>query len=668
MKEGAQRVPGSGPGRAPSDHDPAAAATALLDRVVADLPGGGEERPGQREMAARVAQAMTRGTNLVVQAGTGTGKSLAYLAPAATSGKTVVVATATKALQDQLATKDLPLLDAAVDGPFAWAVLKGRSNYLCRQRASELGDGGGRLGLGEPADERDDYGAPSDPGRLADQLHRILRWSGRTESGDRAELSFEPSARAWAMVSVGPRECPGAFRCPSGQRCFAEAARDRAAAADVIVVNTHLYGAHLAAGGGVLPPHEVVVFDEAHELEEVMTASLGAEVTPGRFRALSAGARALLPREDASVAAGVGEIADAMTEALARHLGSRVSLGGGAGVAQRDVADLVTLARARVDELTARLRVAERDAGREDQASLVRSLSAAGHLAEDLGRILAVSDDEVVWVDGDRRAPVLRLSPVDVSDALHESLWGVVSAVLTSATIPVGLEARLGLEGTGVTQLDVGSPFDFANHALLYVARHLPDRRRADAEPALIEELAALIDAAGGRTLALFTSRRATEAAAAALAPRLPHRVLVQGQLPKPALLAAFSAEESSCLFATLGFWQGVDVPGRSLSLVTLDRLPFPRPGDPVADARRERAGDAAFGAVDLPRAATLLAQGVGRLIRSAEDRGVVAVLDSRLATASYRTTLLAALPPMRRTTDRRVVERFLADALAAGA
>jgi ATP-dependent DNA helicase DinG len=645
------------PGRT---EDPAKRALALLSRIVAAMGNGGEERPGQEEMAAEVARAIATGAHLVVQAGTGTGKSLAYLAPAATSKKTVVVATATKALQDQLATKDLPLVAEAVDGPFSWAVLKGRSNYLCRQRAEELGEGtGSQQSLTAPLD--DDTGAEGslDPGRLADQVRRILRWATSTATGDRAHLPFEPSTRAWGMVSVGPRECPGAFRCPSGNRCFAEAARDQAAAADVIVVNTHLYGAHLAAGGGVLPPHDMVVFDEAHELEEIMTASLGVEVTPGRFRALGLGSRSLLAPEDSTVAEGLTDLADRMAEVLVARLGSRVAPD------DREVANLLIAGRSRIDELTSRLRGRQGLDSRDAEAAVLRALNAAGHLASDVARLSAAADGEVVWVDGEPRAPVLRLSPVDVSAELSSSLWDELSAVLTSATIPPGIESRLGLQGAGARHLDVGSPFDFANHALLYVARHLPDRRRPEAEGALIEELAALIEAAGGRTLALFTSRRATEEAARVLSGRLPFEILVQGELPKPLLLERFSAEETSCLFATLGFWQGVDVPGRSLSLVTLDRLPFARPGDPVADARRELAGDAAFSLVDLPRAATLLAQGVGRLIRSKEDRGVVAVLDSRLATAGYRSTLLAALPPMRRTTDRAVVAAFLADALA---
>jgi ATP-dependent DNA helicase DinG len=308
------------------DADPTKTAVRLLDRIVAALPGGGEERPGQSEMAATVAKAIRTGAHLVIQAGTGTGKSLAYLVPAALSGKVVVVATATKALQDQLATKDLPLVSSAIDTPFSWAVLKGRSNYLCRQRAEEMADGGEQQSLTE-TDEGGDADAVEDPGPLADQVRRILRWAGRTMSGDRADLPFEPSSRAWSMVSVGPRECPGAFRCPSGNRCFAEAARDTAAAADIVVVNTHLYGAHLAAGGGVLPPHEVVIFDEAHELEEVMTASLGVELTPGRFRALGVASRAFLGTDDRPVADAVGEVADRMQSVLTAHVGTRGSLG-----------------------------------------------------------------------------------------------------------------------------------------------------------------------------------------------------------------------------------------------------------------------------------------------------------------------------------------------------
>jgi ATP-dependent DNA helicase DinG len=630
--------------------------TALLARVVDSIPGSGEERQGQSEMAGAVASALATGTHLVVQAGTGTGKSLAYLAGSSEAPRPVVVATATKALQDQLATKDLPLLAGALEEPFAFAVLKGRSNYVCRQRVAEIADGEGPQLVLDPDLDAEPDGALTSAG-LAEQLRHLLQWAARTRTGDRADLSFEPSGRAWAMVSVGPRECPGAFRCPSGSTCFAEAARHQAEAADVVVVNTHLYGAHLAAGGGVLPEHEVVIFDEAHELEEIMTASLGVELAPGRFRALGSAARALVPRDEGAPADALSEVADRLVSVLTPFLGTRVQLGGRSERAN-DLFEILTLARSRLDAVLSALRRAERGDGAE--GALPRALGAAGHLGDDLDRLLEPSEGEVAWVDGDRRNPLLRLSPVDVAPILGDRLWGDVTAILTSATIPPGVDDRLGLDRFTPAHLDVGSPFDFKHHALLYVAKHLPDRRRPEAQAALTEELEALIRSAGGRTLALFTSRRATEETARTLGARLPYRLLVQGMMPKPRLLEAFAAEETSCLFATLGFWQGVDIPGRALSLVTVDRLPFPRPGDPITDARRDRAGDAAFATVDLPRAATLLAQGVGRLIRSTEDQGVVAILDSRLATAGYRSVLLDALPPMRRTTDRREVEAFL--------
>jgi ATP-dependent DNA helicase DinG len=295
----------------------------------------------------------------------------------------------------------------------------------------------------------------------------------------------------------------------------------------------------------------------------------------------------------------------------------------------------------------------------------LRAITAAGHLADDLARFTGAGADDVAWVElAGTRTPVLRLSPVDVGPPLAGALWGTVTAVLTSATIPPMLATRLGLDGFAHDELDVGSPFDYRANSLLYVARYLPDPRRAGAERLVHDELAALIGAAGGRTLALFTSRRATEAAADALSSRLGVTVLVQGQRPKGRLLEAFADEETSCLFATLGFWQGVDVPGRSLSLVTLDRLPFGRHDDPLLVARRQRAGPDAFSVVDLPRAATLLAQGVGRLIRSATDTGVVAVLDPRLATAGYRKVLLDALPPMRRTVALADVAAFFARTL----
>ena len=653
-------------------------AVEALAKVTAGM-SNGEQRPEQQEMCRAVGEALVTGTHLVVQAGTGTGKSLAYLVPAVLSGKKVVVATATKALQDQLAEKDLPQVERGLGLGFTFAVLKGRSNYVCRQRVAEVGSGGIQPELGdeagpdpEPSEPRDSPG--SGPEGLVDEVRTLLSWSEKTTSGDRADLSFEPSAWAWNMLSVGPRECPGAFNCPSGNRCFAEAARDRAAAADVVVVNTHLYGAHLASGMAVLPEHEVVVFDETHELEEVMTSSLGVEVAPGRLRALALTARSLVDEREADTVASLLSVGDQLAALLADRVGTRVlhddadppvddgELAGLLGRAA-EVAGRVTEAIRRTDLQGSLL--SEGGSGPDRGAHKTRAIGAAAHLTDDLHRLISRDDGEVAWVDGTRRNARLRLSPIDVGPVLSGVLWGEVTAVLTSATVPPRLVERVGLGGFETNQLDVGSPFDYRSHALLYVARHLPDRRAPQAEAALHEELAHLIAAAGGRTLALFTSRRATEAAAAALAPDLPYTLLLQGQLPKGRLLEEFARDETSCLFATLGFWQGVDVPGRALSLVTVDRLPFPRPDDPLLQARRARAGPGAFSLVDLPRAATLLGQGSGRLIRTAEDRGVVAVLDPRLATASYRGVLLAVLPPMRRTVERAEVEAFLREILA---
>ena len=656
-----------------------------LAAVTAALPGGGEDRPGQLAMAEAVGRAVDEHRHLVVAAGTGTGKSLAYLVPAALSGRRVVVATATKALQDQLATKDLPLVADALAGsaPLRVAVLKGRSNYLCRQRATEVGGAVEEPGLAGmalfDADEasgsgphHDDGGAPTtvDIGRLGGQLRRLIAWAATSETGDRAELDFEPQARAWAALSVSARECPGAFRCPSGTICFAEQARERAAGADIVVVNTHLYATHVASDGAVLPEHDVVVLDEAHAVEDTMTTALGVELTAGRLRAMAQSTRGLVGDDDLRFADGVADAADRLEAVLTPRTGRRV-LNGARGApdtaADEELLAVLGLARGRLDALVGALRRAEDGGGDTDEgARRNRAVVAAGHLVEELGAVAASGDEQVAWVEASGpsgRIPVLRVAPVEVGPLLAQRLWPTVTAVLTSATVPPQLRERLGLPADATDQLDVGSPFPYRTCALLYCAAHLPDPRRPGAADAVHQELRTLITAAGGRTLALFTSWRAMHAAADALRPVLPFRVLTQSDLPKARLVDAFTAEHGACLFATMSFWQGVDVPGPTLSLVTLDKLPFPRPDDPLLQARRERAGEAAFRAVDLPRAATLLAQGAGRLIRSSTDTGVVAVLDSRLATARYRQALLEGFPPMRRTIDHEEVVAFLAAA-----
>lgn len=613
---------------------PATPATDALQRVTAALPGGGEPRPGQVAMAEAVARAITERRHLIVQAGTGTGKSLAYLVPVLLSGVKAVVATATKALQDQLAQKDLPLLAEHLGVDVDFTVLKGRSNYLCLQRAQEV--------AGNETLELADAGG----GDVARQVRRVLAWARESDTGDRAELTFEPSPRVWSQLSTTATECPGALRCPCGEACFAEEARRRAAKAGVVVVNTHLYGAHLASGGHVLPDHDVVVFDEAHELEDIAAASLGVELTAGRFRVLAAVARSVV--SSASVLDELAAAGDTFEAALAPWLGKRVAVEG-----QLEAA--VALAAERVGRAVAAVRQ-----GDDENPRRARALQAGGHLAGDLALLRAPPASDVVWVEGAPRAPVLRVAPVDVGERLAATLWGNVTAVLTSATIPPAFGSRLGMADGAWESLDVGSPFDYSQQAVLYCAAHLPDPRSPSYERAMHEELVWLVRAARGRTMALFTSWRAMQAAAAFVRDRVPYPVVTQADLPKPALVARFAADDEVCLFATMGFWQGVDVPGPALSLVVIDRIPFPRPDEPLWQARRDRAGKGAFRTVDLPRAATLLAQGAGRLIRAAGDRGVVAVLDPRLASATYRWDLVGALPPMRRTRRREDVATFL--------
>jgi ATP-dependent DNA helicase DinG len=646
-------------------------------------------------MAERVGTAIEEGRHLIVQAGTGTGKSLAYLLPAVQSGRRVVVATATKALQDQLANKDLPFLSAqtGVRRGFTFSVLKGRSNYLCRQRAAEVsGQSPNPQMFDEVAagDQQESSGEGRiDLGRFGAQVRRILDWSEHTASGDRAELDFEPHPRAWAALSVGARECPGAFRCPSGPVCFAEQARALAVASDVVVVNTHLYATHVASGGAVLPDHDVLVLDEVHAVEDVMTAGLGVELAPGRLRAVAVAARGLVDQSDAALADALAEVAEQLDGVLHPLLGKRVLLqrtraagvrseGGDPGEtaagreasADVDLDRVLGLARARVDALVVALRRAPDD--EDGGGRRTRSLLAAGHLLEDLSELQGAGSEHVAWVEAGGpggRLPTLRLAPVEIGALLAARLWPDVTAVLTSATVPPLLEVTLGLPETETDRIDVGSPFPYERCALLYCPTDLPDRRSPEADSAVQDELYALIVAAGGRTLALFTSWRAMQSAVEALRPRLDFTVLAQNDLPKPKLLEVFSTEEAACLFATMSFWQGVDVPGTTLSVVAIDRLPFPRPDDPLLQARRERAGSGAFGLVDLPRAATLLAQGVGRLIRSSTDSGLVAVLDRRLATSGYARTLRAALPPMPFTTKRQDAVAFLASiARSAGA
>jgi ATP-dependent DNA helicase DinG len=431
------------------------------------------------------------------------------------------------------------------------------------------------------------------------------------------------------------------------------------------VVNTALYGMHLASGGHLLPDHDVVVFDEAHELEDVAATALGLELSSGRFEALARVAAGVVGKDDVPAARAVAEAGETIGDLLDTRVGDAV-VGGPEGLGDASLAAALALADSRLRVLLQALKRAEAGEGTEPAARKSRAQQAAGHLVGDLAMVAELPPSHVAWVErgGAQRQAVLRVAAVDVGTILASQLWGEVSAVLTSATIPPGIVSRLGLPPERTDVIDVGSPFDHRTQGLLYVPKHLPDPRRPGADEAMAEELGWLIRAAGGRTLALFTSFRRLELAAGLLDGTLPGPLLRQGDLPKPALVAAFTADESASLFATMGFWQGIDVPGSTLSVVAIDRLPFPRPDEPLWKARRERAGPRAFSLVDVPRAATLLAQGAGRLLRSAADRGVVAVLDPRLANAGYRRDVLLAMPPLKRSISRDEVAAFLGSSL----
>lgn len=642
---------------------------------MASLPAG-EHRPGQVEMCEAVAAAIDSGEHLVVEAGTGVGKSLAYLLPAVLSGRRVVVATARRPLQDQLIRNDIPFLDRALHGTPAEplgpggkidvAVLKGRSNYLCLAKLSEAAESGAQQDLlGDEAGGNDDESQKV--------LRLLAEWAETAGSGDVADLPMPLPSRVRTRATVSSRECPGATNCAHGEKCFAERALERARTADLVVTNIDLYCLDILVGGGILGDHDVVVIDEAHEMEAIAARTMGLELGRGRMAWLGAQLKGLLITGSPEPAA-VEQAGDRLAGVLSASAGKRVDTGAGAIASALAAADTAVARGLEV------LRSIDKSPDRKGR--IQRALQASTSLLEDLRAARATGPGDVAWVPDGAEA-TLRVAPVEVGPPLAEGLFCRRTAVLTSATMSVGgdlgpLARRLGLgsPGTRAAEADadparwrglrVPSPFAYRDNSLLYCARHLPDPRRDAAafDDAAVQELAGLVEAAHGRTLALFTSHRMLRLAADALKGRFPWPVLVQEGSPEQGLVDAFRSDEHACLLATMGYWQGVDVPGSSLSLVVIDRLPFPRPDDPLLSARREAAAAAGrnpFEEIDLTHAATLLAQGAGRLIRTATDRGVVAVMDPRLARAGYRAALLASMPPMRRTIDGEEVRTFLA-------
>lgn len=597
-----------------------------------------EDRPGQREMAFAVMHAINSKQPLIVQAGTGTGKTIAYLVPAILSGKRVVVSTATKTLQDQLAMHDLPLLEATLPQPFSWAVLKGRSNYVCMQRISEVHDDG-QL-------ELDDLATATKK-----EVKELVKWAEKSPTGDIAELDWQPHHKAWQSVSVGSDECPGAAKCPSGGQCFAEHAKYRAASADVVVVNTHLYGIHVASGGAILPEHEVVIFDEAHQLEDTLTATVGVTISASRATTLATAMNKVV--EDDKLLAELFDAAAHLRTLFAPHIETRLSL-----PLPVDIVERLNTLRMTVNSCLDALRKIESTLETVRQ-KVLRAQTLATRFADDLDAVLRVSATSVPFVAGTTERPELVIAPLNVGPILAEFVWPLHTAIMTSATIPLSMPERIGLSPDKVHVLDVGSPFNYEEQGRLYCATHLPDPN-AQRDDAVHDELATLITAAGGRTLALFTSRRALTSAVEEMRKRLPFRILAQDENQKPSLLRDFLLDETSCLFATAGFFEGVDIPGRALSLVVIDRIPFPHRNNPLLAARRDLHGAKGFAEIDLPRAITALAQATGRLIRTRTDKGVVAVLDPRLASKSYRWAIINALPPLKRIKDINEATEFL--------
>ncbi len=611
----------------------------LLGAVTHTLPGG-EVRQGQLQMARGVEAAVAEKRPYLVEAGTGTGKSLAYLVPAIAANRTVVVATATIALQSQLVNKDVPLIAAALERDVSAAVLKGRGNYLCLQRLEELGKA------------KHDEQLQLLRGRSPDEHLKDLRtWAESTLYGDREELDPAPPSELWQAVSVGPDECPGAARCPSGNKCFSELARNAAREADVIVTNHHYYGLSLASGADLLPEHDVVIFDEAHHLPEVLSATCGSELGGGRLR--SAARRIRGTFTDEVIPAQLDRVAADFDNLLRNQVGKLAEV-------TPELVSAMSTARNRTDKALAAARKLKTSANTDVAAKLERVMITLTSLIDDIDATMASNDSDVLWVDGNENNPYLRRTPLDTADILEARLWPGRCVVMTSATLPDALVGELGLDPSIAIER-VGSPFDYATQGMLYCATHLPKPSSDSYRQAVRDEMATLINAAGGRTLGLFTSASAMREAADQLVDELDFPVLTQGDAAKGILIERFMEDPRTVLLATMSFWQGVDLPGDTLTLVTIDRIPFPRPDEPVTQAKRDKAGRYAFRDVDLPRAQILLAQAAGRLIRRSDDRGVVAVFDPRLATTkSYRWDLINSMPPMRRTAKQEEVLAFL--------
>jgi ATP-dependent DNA helicase DinG len=612
-----------------------------------------EFRAGQLDMAEAVESALTDKRHLIVEAGTGTGKTLAYLVPAILSGKRVVVSTGTKNLQEQLFFKDIPFLERHL-GPLRACYMKGRANYACRQKIYDAEKEPVLEGLEEVAD-----------------FQIIREWEKSTETGDRAEIKSLPeSSAAWAKIDARSDRCAGQ-KCPQFERCFITKMHQKAVESDIIIVNHHLFFVDLAVKGeletsGIIPDYGAVIFDEAHDVEEVAGQYFGVSVSSYQFEELTRDVTALAGRKDF----GSQEL-DRIVMMLGERAMHFLSLFG--------APDGRTGFRAQEAFLMKNEEI-YRDvlAGLELLAMQLEFLKAAPeetipltHRAREIARRLQFfmeSNDRqyVYWIERRGRGTFLQATPIDVSKLLDDKLFDAIdSVILTSATLAVAgefefVKNRLGLRNART--LIVPSHFDYQEQALLYVPQSLPDPRSPAFVSAAAREIIELLFLSRGRAFVLFTSNQQMRLIYDRVSFEVPYQTLLQGTAPRSALLEEFRATPNAVLFATASFWQGVDVPGDQLSCVIIDKLPFAVPSDPVVEARvnaiKEEGGDA-FHSYQVPQAAIALKQGFGRLIRSRSDRGVLVLLDNRITRTRYGQIFFDSLPDYAFTTQRDSVERF---------
>ncbi|WP_445440789.1 ATP-dependent DNA helicase [Corynebacterium argentoratense] len=637
----------------------------MLSHVVEHI--GGARREGQVRMTNAVARALATHRHLAVQAGTGTGKSMAYLVPAIEHAQrtdsTVVVSTATIALQNQLVGRDLPRLVEALDGVVdrtpSFAIVKGRSNYVCLQRV-------GQAEADDAAQPSLDSGSPVELTELGAHMQRVRDFAQDSDTGDRDDLAPGVPDTVWRAVSVTAKECIGASRCPFGADCFAEKARAEASDVDVVVTNHAMLAIDALADANILPEHDVVIVDEAHELDARITAVATTELSAQALVLAANRAAKLDPA--AKAADDLKGLADELNDMLQLEQQGRLL------ELTDHVQDTLVGVRNTMMRLRDKIRSgAAPDESDNDPERAAERQNLANHLLELHEGIVRMFDTleappdktrDVLWLNN----KTLKVAPLSVAGLLSDRLFSSNTVVLTSATLSVGgnfnaLAAAWGLPKGTWDGLDAGTPFDPRKAGILYTPRHIPEPGRDGLAPATLDEIAGLIMAAGGRTLGLFASRRAAEQAAAEMRKRLPFDILCQGDDTIPALVKRFADSENTCLFGTLTLWQGVDVPGRSCSLVIIDKIPFPRPDDPLLQARKE-AADAAgrngFMEVAATHASLFMAQGAGRLLRSVDDRGVVAVLDKRLVEKRYGSFIRSSMPSFWPTHDPDVVTQAL--------